>query len=52
MGCEERWAGEPTPRSLPGDVESEGHSDLEHSDTFRLLHGFEHSDDLLDRPDL
>lgn len=42
--------GEPTRKSLPGDVERLGPSDLLHSDTFLLRHdcGFEHSELLRD----
>ena len=52
MGME-RCAGEPTIKSLPGEVDKLGPSDLEHSDTLRLLQdcGLEHSElrrDLLD----
>lgn len=47
------WAGDPTMKSLPGDVDKLGHSDL-HSDTFLLLHDwpFEHSELRLERFDL
>lgn len=47
----ERCAGEPTTKSLPGEVDRDGPSDL-HSDTFRLRQfcGLEHSELRLDRP--
>lgn len=47
----ERCAGEPTTKSLPGDVDREGPSDL-HSDTFLLRQdcGLEHSELRRDRP--
>lgn len=53
MGTE-RWAGDPTMKSLPGDVERLGPSDLEHSDTLRLRQdcGLEHSELRRDRFDL
>lgn len=46
-----RCAGEPTTKSLPGDVDRDGPSDL-HSDTFLLRHdcGLEHSELRRDRP--
>lgn len=42
----DRCAGE-VRKSEPGEVDNDGPSDLEHSDTFRLRQacGFEHSDD-------
>lgn len=47
-----RCAGEPGTKSLPGDVESDGHSDLEHSLIFRerQFELFEHSEMRLDFP--
>lgn len=53
MGTE-RCAGEPTTKSLPGDVLRLGPSDLEHSDTLRLRHdcGLEHSELRRERFDL
>lgn len=46
-----RCAGEPTTKSLPGEVDREGPSDL-HSDTFllRQVCGLEHSELRRDRP--
>lgn len=48
----DRW-GLPTMKSLPGEVERLGPSDLEHSDTFLLRQDceLEHSELLLDLPD-
>lgn len=42
----DRWAGEVTKKSLPGEVDRLGPSDLEHSEILRLRHncGFEHSE--------
>lgn len=50
----DRCAGDPTIKSLPGEVDKLGPSDLEHSDIFRLLHdwGLEHSELRLERLDL
>ena len=50
----DRWAGELTMKSLPGDVDKLGPSDLEHSDILRLRQfcGFEHSEMRRERFDL
>ncbi|PSN58057.1 hypothetical protein C0J52_02052 [Blattella germanica] len=50
----ERCAGDPTMKSLPGDVDRLGPSDFEHSEILRLLQdwGFEHSELRRERLDL